>query len=67
MEELRLFRTPNAYVAVFRLDRDGTWALHIDTMYEGEPWAMNNRDRYESLSLLEAAGVLLDTISVAPL
>lgn len=67
MEESRLFRTPNAYVAVFRLDHDGTWALHIDTMYEGEPWSMNNRDRYESLSLLEASDVLLGTIVVAQL
>lgn len=65
MDEARLFRMPYGYVAVFRLDRDGTWALNIDTMYEGEQWDERDRQRYESLSMLEAADVLLGVISVA--
>jgi len=53
---------PTGYQLTVRLERNRSWTVIADRFYEGEPWASSDRDVYESLSLTEAADVVLNTI-----
>jgi hypothetical protein len=65
MSDDRLFRTPTAYSANIRLAENGWWTLRIDTLYEGEPWSIDDRVVYERLSLAECADCLLGELFTA--
>jgi hypothetical protein len=67
MDETRLFRSPRAYNASIRLQHNGWWTLTIDTLYESEPWTIDDRAVYENMSLAECVDALLGEVSVARL